>query len=186
MISPEQNIPTDFAPDNFLRSFLHTVKAVLFVPGLFYERMKTDAGLRNPFIFLVSCVLIHTLIVGLFARNQAIIAFHVINETLMPFVAAGILFFVITKLFKASGTYEAAFRINAYAAATALFSWIPLIGLFVQLYRFYLIAAGLSRVFSIRASQAVLAIIITVIIYIFALGPVMTQILGNQWLAPAP
>jgi hypothetical protein len=73
MISPEQDVPTDFAPDNFLSSFFHTVKAVLFVPGLFYERMKTDAGWRNPFIFFISCVLIHTLIVGLFGRNQAII-----------------------------------------------------------------------------------------------------------------
>jgi len=178
MISPEQDVLTDFAPDNFLISFFRTAKAVLFSPGFFYERMKTDGGLRNPFVFLICCVLIHTLIVGLFVRNQYIIAFHVINGILMPFVTAGILFFIITRLFKASGTYEVAFRVNAYAAATALFSWIPLVGLFVQFYRFYLIAIGLSRAFSIRASQAVLAIIITVIIYLVALGPIMTQILG--------
>jgi len=186
MISSEQDVPTDFAPDNFLSSFFRTAKAVLLVPGLFYERMKTNGGLRNPFVFLISCVLVHTLIVSLFARNQAIIAFHVINEFLFPFAAAGILFFIVTRLFKASGTYEVAFRVNAYAAATALFSWIPLIGLFVQFYRFYLIAVGLSRAFSIRGSQALLAIVITVIIYIFALGPIMTQILGSQWLTATP
>jgi len=61
-----------------------TVKAVLFVPGLFCERMKTDAGLRNPFIFLISCVLIHTLIVGLFARNQAIITVIIYIFVLWP------------------------------------------------------------------------------------------------------
>lgn len=186
MISREQDVPTDFAPDDFLSSFFRTVKAVLLVPGFFYERMKTNGGLRNPFVFLISCVLIHALIVGLFTRNQATIAFHVINEFLFPFAAAGILFFIITRLFKASGTYEAVFRINAYAAATALFSWIPLIGLFVQFYRFYLITIGLSRAFSIRGSQAVIAIVITVIIYVFALGPIMTQILGSQWLTAAP
>jgi len=186
MISPEQDSPTDFAPNNFLISFFRTAKAVLFSPGLFYERMKTDGGLRNPFLFLICCVLINALIVSLFVRNQNIIAFNVINGILMPFVTAGILFFIITRLFKAPGTYEAAFRVNAYAAATALVSWIPLIGIFLQFYRFYLIALGLSRVFSIRVSRAFLAIVITVIIYIVVLGPIMAQILGTQLPTTAP
>ncbi len=147
--------------------------------------MTTQGGLRNPFIFLICCALIHTLVVSLF-RDPTIVAFHAVNEILMPFFMAGILFFIITRLFKASGTYEMAFRVNAYASATALLSWIPMVGLVVQFYHFYLIAVGLNRVFSIRASQAFLSIIIAVIIYIFALGPIMTQIIGGQWITAAP
>lgn len=186
MISPKQDVPTDFAPNNFLSSFFRTAKSVLFSPGPFYERMKTEGGLRNPFLFLICCVVIHTLIVSLFVENQAIIAFNLINGTVLPFVTAGILFLIITRLFKATGTYEAAFRVNAYAAATALFSWIPLVGVFLEFYRFYLIALGLSRAFSITVSRAALAIVITVIVYVFTLGPIMANIMGSQAPTIAP
>ena len=180
MISPEQDPQFDFSPNNFLGSFYLVAKTVLISPGVFYEKMKTNGGLRNPVIFLVCCVMIHTLIISMFVKNQAVIAFNVINGILMPFVSAGILFFIITRFFKASGTYETALRVTAYAAATALFSWVPVIGMAIQFYGFYLIALGLSRTFSIRASHAFLAIIITVIIYIVGLGPIMGHILGSQ------
>lgn len=180
MISPEQDAQNEFTPGNFFSSFFGTAKAVLFSPKLFYDRMKTEGGFRNPLLFLICCVLIHTLIVSLFVSNQKIITFNVINGIGMPFVTAGILFWIITRFFKASGTYEVAFRVNAYAAATALLSWIPLVGIILQLYRFYLIAVGLSRSFSIRISQALLAIVITIVIYIITLGPIMAKILGSQ------
>ncbi|NVM20187.1 MAG: YIP1 family protein [Desulfobacterales bacterium] len=186
MISPEQNAQIDFTPSNFLGSLFLVVKTVLLSPGFFYEKMKTEGGLRNPLIFLICCVLIHTLIVSLFVAKPTIIIFNLINGILMPFVTAGILFFIITRLFKASGTYELSLRVNAYAAATALFSWIPVIGLLLQLYRFYLIALGLSRTFSIKLSQSFLAIAITVVIYIVTLGPIMSYILGGQPPPPVP
>jgi hypothetical protein len=123
----------------------------------------------------------------------------------MPFITAGVLFFIITRLFKATGTYEMAFRVNAYAAATALLSWIPivfrtnvpaapggisslmaLLGLLIEFYRLYLIAIGLSRTFSITVSRAAFAIIITAFIYIITLGPLMKHVMGPQQPAPAP
>ena len=186
MTSPRQDAPIEFTTENFFSSFFRTATSVFFSPKAFYEGMKTEGGLRNPLIFLMSCVVIHTLIVSLFVKNQAIIAFNLINGTVMPLVSAGILFFIITRLFKAPGTFEAALRVNAYAAATALFSWLPLVGLFIDLYRFYLIAIGLSRAFSITVSRAALSIAITIAIYIFTLGPIMANILRSQAPAIAP
>jgi hypothetical protein len=180
MISPEQDAPTDFAPNNFLISFFRTAKAVLFSPRLFYERMKTDGGLRNPFLFLICCVLIHTLGASLYVKNQTIIALNVVNGIVMPFVTAGILFMIITRLFKASGSYEMSFRVCAYAAATALFSWIGYVGLFVEFYRLYLIGLGLSRTFSVRVFQTVLALVLTVMIYGAVYSPIIKHIVGSQ------
>jgi len=97
----------------------------------------------------------------------------------MPFVTAGIVFFIITRLFKAPGTYEAAFRVNAYSATTALFSWIPFLGFFLELYRFYLIALGLSCAFSIRVTRAFLAIAITLFVYLSAFSAI-AYIAGGQ------
>ncbi|MBW2075773.1 MAG: YIP1 family protein [Deltaproteobacteria bacterium] len=148
--------------------------------------METEGGLRNPTIFLACCVLIHSLIIGLVCQKQILIILNIVGGVGMPFVTAGILFLIITRLFKASGTYEATFRVNAYAAATALFSWIPLVGFFLECYRLYLIVIGLSRVFSIRTSRAVLAMVITIIIYIAVLGPIIAHIVGSPVPGAAP
>lgn len=187
MKSSDQDVPTDFAPSNFLNSFFRTARAVLLSPALFYQRMKTDGGFRNPFLFLLCCVLINALLGSLWIKDQAIIGRNIAFSVGMPFVTAGILFLIITRVFKAVGTYEAAFRVNAYAAALNLLSWIPILWLFVliELYRLYVIALGLSRTFSIRVPRALLAIVLTGITY-WALGSFVAHILGTQMPTTGP
>jgi hypothetical protein len=147
--------------------------------------MKTEGGLQNPALFLVCCVLIHTLFVGLSVRDQTIIVRNMTYGIAMPFLTAGILFLFITRFFKTSGTYEAAFRVNAYAAAVNLVTWIPMVGLILEFYRLYLIAWGLSHAFSIRVSRAALAIIMTMLTYI-VLGYVVFHVLGIRTSTVAP
>jgi hypothetical protein len=183
--SQEQDVQYDFVPGNFLNSLFGTAKAVLLSPRRFYQRMKTDGGLRNPALFLVCCVLIHTLFVGVSVRDQTVVVRNMTYGMAMPFVTAGILFLFITRVFKASGTYEAAFRVNAYAAAVNLVTWVPMVGLFLEFYRLYLIAWGLSYAFSIRISRSALAIVMTMITYI-VLGHVVFNLLGGQQPAVAP
>ncbi len=176
--SQEQDAQYDFVPRNFLGSLFSIAKAVLLSPRLFYKRMRTEGGLRNPALFLVCCVLVHTLFVGLSVRDQTIVVRNLTYGIAMPFLTAGILFLFITRFFKASGTYEAAFRVNAYAAAVNLVTWIPMVGLLFEFYRLYLIVWGLSYAFSIRVSQATLAIVMTIITYI-VLGQVVFHVLGG-------
>lgn len=177
--SQEQHAQYDFVPGNFLSSFFGTAKAALISPRLFYERMKTEGGFRNPALFLVCCVLIHTLFVGLSVRDQTIVIRNIAYGIAFPFMTAGILFLFITKLFKASGTYEAAFRVMAYASAVNLVTWIPMVGLVFEFYRLYLIAWGLTYAFSTRVSRAALAIVMTMITYIL-LGQIVFHFLGVQ------
>jgi len=176
---------TDFEPDNFFRSLFDTSKAILFSPKKFFEQMKTSGGLRNPFIFLACCVLIHTVIIGLLLKDQDLIARNLVFGIVQPFVTAGVLFFIITRLFKASGTYEMAFRANAYSAAVALLSWMPLVGVILEFYRVYLIVLGLSSTFSIKASRAFLAIAITLFVYM-VLGTTLGHITGGLWPGAVP
>jgi hypothetical protein len=185
MIPAKQDAPTDFASGNFLSSFFRTAKAILLSPRLFYEGMNREGGLRNPFLFLTCCVLTHTLIIGLLLKNQSLIASNLLFGMVLPFVTAGILFFIIARLFKASGTYEMAFRVNAYAAAVALLSWIPLVGMLLEFYRIYLIVVGLSSTFSIKASRAFMAVVLTMFVYIAA-SAALYHITGGQWPKAAP
>jgi hypothetical protein len=166
MSSSYHNTIHDFDPGNFLSSFFHTAKAVLFSPRSFYKGMRSEGGIRNPCIFLTCCALTHTVFVGLTLKKGVIIALSLFNGLVMPFVTAWILYVIVTGLFKGSGTYEAAFRVIAYSAATALISWVPMGGFVLEFYRLYLIAFGLSYVFSVKFSKTLLAVCITVVIYV--------------------
>lgn len=185
MDTPHHDMMTDFEPDNFLRSLFDTSKAILFFPKKFFEQMKTSGGLRNPFIFLACCVLIHALIVGLLRKNQTLVVANLVWGIIMPFVTAGILLFIITRLFKGSGTYEMAFRVNAYSAAVAFLSWIPMVGVLLEFYRIYLIVLGLRSTFAVKASWAFLAVVMTLVIYMF-LGGTIAHMTGGQWPKAVP
>ena len=161
---PDQ--PAGSEPGAFLASFFGTAKTVLFSPQAFYAAAKNVYGFRQPFLFLLGCVTIHTVFVALTLRNAAVILFSLFNGLVMPFATAGLLFLVLTRLFNTSGTYEQTYRVVAYSAATALVSWIPLAGFVVELYRIIIIAIGLRCLFSVKTSQAVVAIAIVIFVYI--------------------
>lgn len=160
----------DFDPKKFFTSLIETSKLILLNPKYFFQGMKREGGIQSPFIFMVSCVLVQTFMASLWHGNRSIILGNLAFGALLPLITAGVLFLVITQLFRGQGTYEMAFRVNAYSAAVALFSWIPLIGMVLEFYRLYLIGVGLSCAFSIKGSQAFLAILLTLIVYIIASG----------------
>ena len=176
----QENMPLDFAPDDFLQTLFSVSKAVLLSPGLFFHGMKRTGGLRNPTIYLASCVLVHALIVGLLVKDERLLALNLLFGMVLPFVTAGILFYILTNLFKASGTYEAAFRVNAYASAVALLSWMPVIGVLLEFYRLYLICVGLSAAFGIKIPRALLAVLLTIFVYAIA-SLALFQVTGGQW-----
>ena len=159
MTSPHQDAPIDFDPNNFLSSFFRTAKAVLFSPRSFYKRMEIQGGLQKPFLFLGCCalfpgccILVLAATLGLLEQVQIPRVLAILTVVIaFTFVIAGIHYVIITRLLKAPGTYEMAFRVNAYAAATALFCWIPIpiVVVFLKFYEAYLITIGLSRAFSI-------------------------------------
>jgi hypothetical protein len=175
----------DFEPDHFFPSFLLTAKAVLLSPRSFFEEMKKEGGLRNPFIFLACCVIFHTLVVALVSKNPSLIGRNLGLGLVMPFVTSGILFFILTGIFKARGTYEGAFRVNAYAGAVSLLSWIPLAGLLLEFYRVYVIIVGLTSAFSTKASRSFLAVAMTLVLYM-VLGAAIFQVIGERPPQTAP
>ncbi len=55
-----------------------------------------------------------------------------------------------------------------------------MIGLLLEIYRFYLLVVGLGAAFSIKASRALMAIVFTVAVYILA-AAALNYIAGGQW-----
>jgi hypothetical protein len=174
----------DFDPQKFFASLLETTMRVILHPKYFFDGMKRDGGIRNPLIFLTSCVTVQTLLASLLVGNPSMIPRNLAFGLVFPLLTAGILFLIVNRLFKAPGTYEMAFRVNAYAGAVSLFSWIPLIGMILEFYRLYLIGVGLSCTFSIKALGAFLAILLTLVVYIIASGTIAHLAGGRLPLAP--
>lgn len=157
----------EFQPGQFIRSLVHIAKMVIMNPNLFFPRMKRGGGLVNPTLFLLSCSLIHSLILGLWLRKPGLMLTGFLSGILIPFVHAGIILLLLRMLFRVEGSYELSFRINAYASAAALLSWVPVLGFLIELYRLFVISLGVKQLFGVSLVRAVTAVLLGVVVLIF-------------------
>ena len=169
----------EFEPNHFFSSFFHTSKAILISPRDFFPRMKKKGDYLKPFVYMLCCVAFHVVIFGVLHKNPNVMVKTLLLGMVFPLITAGILFVIVTRIFKATGSYETVFRINAYASAANLVTWLPLIGILLELYRIYLIVVGLSEAFSIKLSQAFLSVVLTMAVYIAA-AAALTPVMGGQ------
>lgn len=178
-------IPRDFDPGRFFGSFFDVAKAVLITPKVFFATMTRQGPFTNPFTFLFGCVVVHTLLAGLLHRVPGPNLFiqNLFMGITLPFLTAGIFFLILTRLFNSPGTYEATFRLNAYASAVGLVTWIPVAGIFIELYRLYILVVALRAVYAIKTSRAVITIFLTLIAYT-VLFKLLYNISGGQLIKP--
>jgi hypothetical protein len=149
-----------------LRGFLSTAKAVLLSPRRFFPSMPVEGGLLGPYVFFLFCttfsfVVSICLALAMSGSISPWILLVMFVAIWMPFVSAGILNFLFTKLLRTGGSYEATFRVVCYASAVNIFAWIPVffVILLFQFYEIYLSALGLSIVHRVSLGQALLVVI---------------------------
>ena len=169
-VSLDTDLPEPVQPEpsgsGLLLGFLTTAKAVLLSPRRFFPSMPVEGGLLGPYVFFLFCT-IFSFVVSIcltLAVSGSIspwILLVMFMAIWMPFVSAGVLNFLLTKLLRAGGSYEATFRVVCYASAVNLFAWIPVffVILLFQCYEIYLSALGLSIVHRTSVAQALLVVI---------------------------
>lgn len=169
-VSLDTDLPEPVQPEpsggGLLIGFLTTAKAVLLRPRRFFPSMPVEGGLLGPYVFFLFCT-IFSFVVSIcltLATSGNIspwILLVMFAAIWMPFVSAGVLNFLLTKLLRTGGTYEATFRVVCYASAVNLFAWIPVffVILLFQCYEIYLSALGLSIVHRTSVAQALLVVI---------------------------
>ena len=173
----------EFDPRDFLTSFREIAVGALMSPRAFFQQMRRTGGIFPPFLFLLVCLLIHTLIVGLLHKDMALLGRNLLLGLTTPFITAGLSYVLLTRLFQARGTFETAFRVNAYAAAVNLLSWFPVVGVLLEFYRLYVITIGLSATFETKPWKALVTLVLIVGLYM-ALATNMGHLLGGA-LPPA-
>lgn len=173
------NGPIDeFDPRDALTSFRRITLGVLLTPRTFFAIMRTSGGFVNPCAYMAACVLANVLIVGFLSKNVTLMIQSLVLGLTFPFVTAGLLHFILTRLLGARGRYEAALRVNAYAAAVNLVSWFPLVGVLLEFYRIYVITLGLATVFETTARRAFLAVALTIALLMLA-ALTFTRLVGG-------
>ncbi len=165
---PADHPGTDFDPGDALASFLEISVSVLFSPRTFFTAMRLTGGLIKPGIYLAGCILVNGVIVGFLSKDSALMVKIVGLGLTFPFVSAGILHFILTRLLGAHGSYEAALRVNAYAAAVNLVSWFPVVGTLLEFYRVYVITVGLRIAYGTTDRRAFLAVALTIALLMLA------------------
>ena len=156
----------EFDPRDFLTSFRTIAVGVLMSPRAFFQQMSRTGGFLPPFMFLAVCLIIHTLIVGLLHKDLILAGRNLALGLVFPFITAGLAYLLLTRVFQTRGTFEAAFRVNAYAAAVNLLSWFPVVGVLLELYRLYVMTIGLCATFETKPWKAFGALVLIMIVYI--------------------
>jgi hypothetical protein len=142
--------------------FVDTWRRVMADPRGFFGDMAQVGGLQEPLMFLVGVAALNalgTLLLG-WSLGGAIAAF--VWLIVGAFVSAAVLTLVAQHLFGGRAGFEPIFRVVAYAAAPAVFLWLPLLWVFALLYCWYLEVRGIERVNEFEATPAVLTVTITI------------------------
>jgi hypothetical protein len=169
-VSFKADLPDPVQPEpsgsGLLIGFLSTAKAVLLRPRSFFPSMPVEGGLFGPYVFFLFCttfsfVVSICLTLAISGSISPWILLVMFAAIWMPFVSAGVLNFLFTKLLRTGGSYEATFRVVCFASAVNLFAWIPVffVILLFQCYEIYLSALGLSIVHRTRLGQALLVVV---------------------------
>jgi hypothetical protein len=162
----------EFDPSDPVRSFVETVRRVLFSPRDFFRGMPRSGSLRNPLIFAVVCAVIRALMSGVFQevapslpgmRIFAVETGFVFNVT-FDFVLTMIVLVVFIGVYQLfiglivgrdNGGLGATFRVLCYVQAVQLLlGWVPLVNLLAAIYSLYLGAFGFREVHSTTYGRA--------------------------------
>lgn len=163
--------------DDFKNTWLKVIKT----PGEFFMQMPAKGGYADPVKFAVVCYLI----AGIFMAIIPLAAYFLfagigITEITLIIGFSSILFIpvigviglfigalilhIFFKILGGKGTYDGTFRILAYASATAVFIWIPFVGILAGLYMIYVVVIGGTKVHKISTLKSVVAVVMPVVI----------------------
>jgi hypothetical protein len=165
-----------------VRSFVNTVRRVIFSPRDFFRGMPRSRSFLNPLIFAAVCALIGALMSGVFQEVAHLLPgmqiFSVntgfVLSVTYRFVGTMIGLVVITGVYHLlfrliGGRYndglEAAFRVLCYVQAVQLVAWLPLVNVLAVMYAVYLGVIGFAEVHTTTYGRAAFVVLLPMLLF---------------------
>lgn len=161
--------------ENF--EFWDKIKYLFSDPTLFFEKIKSEEGIKNSLMMYFLIGIIFLAIGAIFAfgmlrtitsgnnnlgwMNYAypLISLGTLGMGIaLTFVYSGLIHLTINFIFKIPGNYKDTYNIFTYSIIpTLILSMIPLIGVLAIIYSFILMTIGLSNTYKISKTKAAIA-----------------------------
>lgn len=173
---------TGFEPSDFFRSFFGTVRAVILAPAAFFDDLDRQRSSGSAVLFGVICAVINLLLLYAVApvdswirgeTNPAADRFYWIFLALSPlfawiglYLTAAVQHLFVGVFVRSRKGFNATLRVNAYASAVALLSWIPIVGYLASLYGLYVTMLGIRELHETTTKRASLAILVPLLVFV--------------------
>ncbi len=152
-------------------AFYRDMMNILLQPKDFFQTLPERKSAGDAVRFLCICAGIYSIAATVFAHENHLLYFFMflLNALFIPVVTATGLYMVLY----ASGTktmdYARTFQIVAYAGVTLLFAWIPGMAPFAEIFKYYLIGAGLVKTGRISIARTIGTLLATIALLFLAL-----------------
>jgi len=166
--------------------FWDKLKYLLSSPNIFFDKIKSEKGIKNAFLTLaivllsvsvvsygISFTIFHALsygslfaygLVGFFSTTFIVISF--VLSLLMSFVYSGIVHLLVIG-FKGEGNYAETYKAYVYSFIPfQILILIPLVGFLSIIYSFILMIIGVAKLHNISKGKAALACLLPVVFII--------------------
>lgn len=146
--SPEADAPSHPNTEevqNFAGNLIEQIMWVVTRPKPFFEAMPTTGGLSGPLTFFGACLAVHAIMIGILSMGIIAPLIILILFPMALFLGALLVNFMAQAL-GGRGTFEGTVRVYCYSYVTLLASWVPIAGIFIGLYSWYLFFLGFTKV----------------------------------------
>lgn len=135
-------------------------KSLLSAPVIFYREMEKEGGFKHAVIYLAISSGVSSLIAGVVTFHPLSIPATLATSMMLTFAAAGVAF-GLARAMGGKGTYEATFKVYAYASCLSILSAVPLANLLAIFWGAALNFYGLKEVQQVGTLRTATIILLT-------------------------
>lgn len=150
--------------------FFGTLTEIIRAPRQFYAELEdTPQNYRNALRFLAYAALFHSIVsvTYFFDHKLAMVGILFINAMVLPGLLAALAMLIMAMFMGCRVPFKRIFTIYAFASGAVMpVSWIPALQVFTEPIRALLVGIGLVKCCGLRWWQAVLALLISVGLYL--------------------
>ncbi len=160
-LAPTSPTHCEFDPQNAFDTFRDIVQSMVKHPAAFFRGMPIDGGFLNPTLFLLGCLLICGFLSTILRSTMWPLLRVPVLGLISILLCSVILYMLSGRLFAGKGTYEATYRVMAYAGVVFLIMWIPILYIFAFFFGLYLMVLGTQQVHLLDRSTSIASVVMS-------------------------